>query len=99
PPVQDLPALRNGYLTFGSFNRLSKLTPSTIGLWSRVLRALPNARMLLGAMPAEGQYNPLIDWFAREGIDRERIDFHPRSNTHAYLALHHQVDVCLDTVP
>ena len=48
PPVNALPALNNGYVTFGSFNRISKLRPSAIALWARLLRALPSARMVLG---------------------------------------------------
>jgi protein O-GlcNAc transferase len=99
PPVNSLPALRNGHVTFGSFNRLSKLTPLAIALWSRLLRAVPDAHMLLGGMPSEGQYSRLIEWFAGEGIVRNRLRFHPRCSTAAYLALHHQVDVCLDTAP
>ena len=55
--------------------------------------------MVLGGMPQDGSYHALIDWFAREGIVRERLSFHPRCNTSAYLALHHQVDICLDTFP
>ena len=51
PPVNALPALSKGYVTFGSFNRLNKLTPSAIALWSGLLRALPDARMLVGGMP------------------------------------------------
>jgi protein O-GlcNAc transferase len=98
-PVNALPALSNGYLTFGSFNRLSKLSPSAIALWSALLRALPNARMVLGGMPQDGSYNNLIAWFAREGIARERLSFHKRCDIAAYLALHHEVDICLDTFP
>jgi protein O-GlcNAc transferase len=99
PQVNSLPALSNGHVTFGSFNRLIKLGPSEIALWSPLQRALPDARMVLGGMPPEGQSNPLIDWFAQEGIARERLSFYPRCKTAAYLSLHHQVDMCLDTFP
>jgi protein O-GlcNAc transferase len=99
PMVNALPALVNGYLTFGSFNRLSKLGRSVIALWSQLLRALPDSRMLLAGLPEEGKYGTLIDWFAQEGITRERVDFHVRSDMQRYLSLHHQVDVCLDTYP
>ena len=99
PPVNALPALSKGYLTFGSFNRISKLRPSAIALWARLLRALPSARMVLGGMPRDGEYDPLIDLFAREGIVRERLSFYSRCPMPAYLALHHQVDLCLDTFP
>jgi predicted O-linked N-acetylglucosamine transferase (SPINDLY family) len=99
PPVNALPALSKGYVTFGSFNRLTKLRPSVIALWSRLLRALPDARIVVGGMPREGSYDALIEWFAREGIVRERLSFYSRCPMAAYLALHHQVDMCLDTFP
>ncbi|SFC69677.1 Glycosyl transferase family 41, partial [Polaromonas sp. OV174] len=87
------------YLTFGSFNRPSKISRAVIALWSQLLRALPDSRMVLGAMREDDQYDTLTAWFAEERIARERLDFHPRSGMRNYLALHHQVDVCLDTFP
>jgi predicted O-linked N-acetylglucosamine transferase (SPINDLY family) len=99
PPVNALPALGNGYVTFGSFNRLNKLSPSVIALWAQLLRALPDSRMLLGGMPEESKYGTLIEWFAREGIPLERLSFYPRGAMAAYLGLHHRVDICLDTFP
>ncbi len=99
PPVNALPALSRGHVTFGSFNRPNKLKREVITLWTRLLRALPDSRMLLGAMPEEGQYDMFIEWFAEEGIARDRLDFHPRSSMENYLGLHHQVDICLDTFP
>jgi protein O-GlcNAc transferase len=99
PPVNALPALTNGYVTFGSFNRQNKLSHAVIALWAQLLRALPDARMVLAGMPENGNNEHLIDWFQQQGIARERLSFHPRSDMPAYLALHHQVDICLDTFP
>ncbi len=99
PPVNRLPALDNGYVTFASFNRISKLNPSTIALWCRLLRALPDARMVLGGMPGPGEYDALIEQFARERVGRDRLEFHSRCGTAAYLGLHHRVDLCLDPIP
>jgi predicted O-linked N-acetylglucosamine transferase (SPINDLY family) len=99
PPVNALPALSNGHVTFGSFNRANKLNRPVVALWSQLLRALPDSRMLLGGMPRDGGYGTLIEWFAQEGIARERLSFHPRSGMEHYLELHHQVDICLDTFP
>ena len=99
PPVRLLPALGNGYVTFGSFNNPGKLSPAVIALWARLLRALPDSRMLLGAMPQDGQHDVLIDLFTREGIARDRLSFHPRCGMDVYLELHNQVDICLDTFP
>ncbi len=99
PPVNALPALSNGYVTFGSFNQPAKISRSVIALWSQLLRALPDSRMVLGGMPEAGKHDTLIEWFDHEGIARERLDFHARSDMNTYLSLHHQVDICLDTFP
>jgi len=36
-------------ITFGSFNNVPKLTPKTLTLWARVLRAVPHSKLLLKA--------------------------------------------------
>ena len=99
PPVNALPASENGYITFGSFNRISKLSPRVIARWSKLLRALPNTRMLLAAIPNKQASDRLRSWFGKEGIAPERLSFHAYTNIHDYLALHHLVDICLDTFP
>lgn len=99
PPVNMLPALSAGYITFGSFNRPNKLSPLVISLWAQLLRALPDSRMLLGGMPKEGNYDTLIKWFEKEGVARERLSFHARCDMVDYYDLHRQVDICLDTFP
>lgn len=100
PPIAPLPALKTGQLTFGSFNRIGKLNAASIELWSQLLRALPDAAMLIAGIPPEGRQSArLLERFAAEGIAAERLRFHPRCNMDVYLALHHEVDICLDTVP
>jgi dTDP-4-amino-4,6-dideoxygalactose transaminase len=50
-------------------------------------------------MPQEGGGDRLIELFSLEGIAPERLILHPRDRMESYLALHHQVDFCLDTFP
>jgi len=99
PEVNQLPALRNGYITFACFNRINKITLNVVRLWSKLLNAQPNSKMLLGGMPQEGSYDTLIAWFAQEGITSDRLIFHSRSSMDNYLKLHHEIDICLDTFP
>ena len=99
PPVSPSPALQNGYLTFGSFNRAEKLNRELIARWSRLLHAVPDARMCIAGMPNDQTSDKLRSWFAHDGIKSTRLSFHLRTNLHDYLALHGQVDVCLDTYP
>ncbi|WP_233804001.1 O-linked N-acetylglucosamine transferase family protein [Paraburkholderia sp. HP33-1] len=99
PPLNMSPAQRNGYVTFGSFNRLDKLRRDVIALWARVLHAVPGSRMLIGAMPRDNGVGELVEWFAEEGIVKERLDFRARSSVPVYLQQHHHVDICLDSFP
>jgi predicted O-linked N-acetylglucosamine transferase (SPINDLY family) len=38
PPVSPAPAVANGFITFGSFNNLAKITPEVIALWAEILK-------------------------------------------------------------
>ena len=99
PLPNALPALTNGYLTLGSFNRPNKITAEAIRLWATVLNALPNARMLIGSMNDVGRRSNMLAQFQHLGIAAERLSFEPAMPLPAYLALHHRVDVLLDTQP
>lgn len=99
PEVGPLPALTNGHLTFGSFNRANKLNRKVIALWSQVLRAIPDATMLLAGLESDGRDHYLLQWFAEEGINSNRLSLHRRGDMTEYLQLHHQVDICLNTFP
>ena len=99
PDTVPLPALANGYVTFGSFNRLSKISRTVAAAWGRLLRALPDARLLLAGMPEGGGQDELLGWLLEEGVAPERVRCHPRTGMRDYLLLHNQVDVNLDTFP
>jgi len=48
-PVSALPALKNGYVTFGCFSNLAKVSDEVVALWARVLRTVADSRLLLKA--------------------------------------------------
>ncbi len=99
PPAGPLPAANRGWLTFGSFNRPSKLGPGVIALWSRVLEALPDARLLIAGVNEESLRVRLQADFSAQGIASSRLGFRPRLAMGEYLALHHEVDIALDPFP
>ena len=99
PELVALPAIANGYVTFGSFNRVGKINAATVAMWARVLQSLPNSRMLLGSMPENGDHPVIRGWFADGGITADRLSFEPHCDLRRYLTLHQQVDICLDTFP
>ena len=98
-PVQDLPAKATGKLTFGSFNRIEKLSPHVLALWAEVLKSIPGSRLIMAGLPEKLDVSKFADQFKASGVSADRIEFHHRMNMGKYLELHHQVDVCLDTFP
>jgi predicted O-linked N-acetylglucosamine transferase (SPINDLY family) len=98
PPVGPLPALANGHLTFGSFHRPGKLNRQVIALWSRLLHAVPDAKLLLGGL-TPGSETVLLEWFAEQGIDSARLLLRERTGMADYLAQYHRVDICLSPFP
>jgi predicted O-linked N-acetylglucosamine transferase (SPINDLY family) len=98
PPISPLPALTNGYLTFGSFHRANKLSRRVIALWAQLLRGVPDAKMLLGGL-RDGDEDTLLNWFDAEGIDRSRLILRQRTSIHEYQKQHYEVDICLSPFP
>jgi len=99
PAVQPLPALAAGHVTFGSFNRPSKISDQVVDLWSQVLYAVPGSTLLIVAAGEPRIQDRLRARFGANGIASGRLSFHPKVELADYLALHHQVDIALDTFP
>jgi len=101
PEVGPLPALGHGAVTFGCFNRLSKVTPEAMRLWARVMAAIPGSRVLLKVY---GVDHPLVQdhlraTFAAEGGDARRMVFLGGSSRWDHLAAYGRVDLVLDPFP
>jgi predicted O-linked N-acetylglucosamine transferase (SPINDLY family) len=100
--VAALPALAAGHVTFGSFNNLAKMTPEVIGLWARILKAVPGSRLMIKNKsmkdgPTRERYLAL---FRDAGIGEERLDlvaWIPEAAGH--LGAYTRVDIALDTFP
>lgn len=99
PDMNEAYALRP--LTFGSFNNIPKLTPHTIRLWSRVLLAVPSARLLLKAPSFQdrGARERYARLFSEQGVDPKRIEFRGPVGLSDMMAEYADVDIGLDPVP
>ncbi len=100
-PVAPLPALANGFVTFGCFNKLSKVSDTVIATWARLLHALPDARLLLKtAVLADAvTRQETLQRFARHGIDANRLLFEGSSSYENYLGAYARIDIALDPFP
>jgi predicted O-linked N-acetylglucosamine transferase (SPINDLY family) len=102
PQVAPLPALTNGFVTFGSFNSLPKVTADVIALWASILGSLPGSRLImkcaqLGDMPTRARVQQL---FLTQSISSDRIELCGEIPSLAeHLDLYNRVDVALDPFP
>jgi protein O-GlcNAc transferase len=100
PPVSPLPALRRGHLVFGSLHNPFKLNVQVFDLWSRVLKAVPTAKLLMFHDFLLGTAQDRIRrLFAERGISSDRLDLRQGSCAPGYLGVYDQVDISLDPFP
>lgn len=92
PNVNLLPALHAPHVTFGCLNNFCKINQPLLELWSRVLTAVPQSRMILLAPPGSRR-----DW-VRQTLG-DRVHFVSRDIRQNYLKYYHQIDLGLDTLP
>lgn len=100
-PVAPTPALEGGMFTFGSYNNFDKLNEPTIALWSRVLHAVPNSRLLLrSSMQNPAVAKRMTDGFNAQGIDGDRlvIDTAPKPYEE-HMKSYGLLDIALDPFP
>jgi protein O-GlcNAc transferase len=100
-PVEPLPALQRGYVTFGCFNKLSKISDAVIDVWSQILRTLPSAKLMLktAVFSDSATRQQTIDRFARCGIDSARLVIEAGSSYEDYLCSYGKIDLALDPFP
>jgi predicted O-linked N-acetylglucosamine transferase (SPINDLY family) len=101
PPVNVLPAMSAGHVTFASFHTMAKLNDPLLERWAHILLEVPGSRLLMArkGLDEESQQKRLRDFFGGKGIGAGRLTFKGRQPLADYLALHHEVDVLLDSHP
>jgi len=97
-PPNELPALKNRYITFGCLNNFWKMNDRVIDLWTRLMSAVPASHLLLRT-PQGGPRQRLIEKFRSRGIDPSRLEFGDRAPREDYWKQYHRIDISLDTTP
>jgi protein O-GlcNAc transferase len=98
PDVGKLPALGNGFVTFGCLNNFAKVSEPTLASWGRLLRATPGSQLLLHAL--EGSHRQrVVERLGREGVEDGRVRFVSRMGANEYFEMYRQIDIALDTFP
>lgn len=98
--VQPPPALKNGYITFGSCNTLAKYSDTTIRVWAKVLHAVPGSRLMIESpgLHTVALQRLLVQRFGAAGVEPQRLDLRERDRSRQYL-IYNDMDISLDSFP
>ena len=102
PPVVTTPFQSNGYITFGSFNNLSKMNDEVLKVWADVLKNNPESRLLIKnpGLTDLSVRERCISIFESNDIASERILLKGLSETTIdHLSEYNNIDIALDTFP
>lgn len=99
PPVREAPCIKNDYITFGSFNNLTKVNDNVLAVWHRILEKVPNSRLLLKGSLFDNQEGKQLFLQRLEALhfDLSRIDL--RGISKDYMKEYFDMDIALDTFP
>jgi len=97
-----LPCSKRGYVTFGSFNNLTKIGSQVIKVWAKILLAVPDSHLMLKSkeLTDSSTRSRCLKLFKQEGISEDRLELHswmPEKDGH--LRLYDHVDMGLDPFP
>ena len=97
--VNDLPYLSRGTVTLGSLSNVQKMNPLVVELWAQILRAMPQARLLLQSklLVDPQMVGRIRGMFEAFGIRLGRIEL--RQASPDFLKVYHEIDIALDTWP
>jgi protein O-GlcNAc transferase len=101
PGVGPLPALRKGYVTFGCFSRAARINEHVLAAWARILRSVPDSRLLLNSKPFR-EPDARETWLKRFkalGISADRLDLVYTTPQPRTWEAYGDVDIALDPFP
>ncbi|GJD54427.1 tetratricopeptide repeat protein [Methylobacterium dankookense] len=94
------PFLENGHLTFGCFNRFTKVSDRTLQAWAEIQRRIPDARLLLevASVDSDAIRAQVEQRLSDNGLPLDRVTLEPRLPRNRFV-LNNRVDAALDPFP
>ena len=101
PDVNELPALSDGIIIFGSLNRLAKLSDKTYRAWAEVLLAVPRSRLILktAELNDASTRERVAGHFTKAGVAADRIIMQGKTSWNEHMRAYNQIDLALDPFP
>ncbi|MFB6448957.1 tetratricopeptide repeat protein [Bradyrhizobium tunisiense] len=100
-PASELPMLRNGHVTFGVFNRISKISDDAILVWAKVMREVSGSKIVIKHTLLDDPLvrDGLLARFVAQGIAEQNVTCLGSSQRAEHLRAFANVDISLDTFP
>ena len=99
--INELPALTSKFFTFGSFNNFLKLSNETIQVWDKILKNVPNSRLILKSIQGVDKNfkNYIIKKFDNSINPENLIILNVKKDKKNHLEDYNKIDITLDTFP
>ncbi|MBF0381222.1 MAG: tetratricopeptide repeat protein [Magnetococcales bacterium] len=101
PEVKAPAFIKNGFITFGAFNRTDKNTSELYKTWATILKKVANAKLFLKTVKLDSQENidEVVRQFKQNGIDKNRLIILGKTPYKEHLKIHDKIDIMLDSFP
>ncbi|MSR31136.1 MAG: glycosyltransferase family 41 protein [Gemmataceae bacterium] len=103
PPTQgvEVPkrSAKAGAIVFGSLNNMAKHNVKVLGLWAKILMAVPGSRLRLLAGGTQEAARQARHIFQHSQINPDRVEFLSRMEPADYLKAQGEIDIALDPFP
>lgn len=100
-PIAALPALQNGYVTFGCFNNLVKMSDEVVAVWARILHSVPDSKLYLQTrqLSEPSVLQRTYERYAEHGITPDRLILEGITARLDYFKSYNKIDIALDPFP
>ena len=100
--INELPFLKNKFITFGGINKIIKINDEVIKLWSKILLSIPNSKLFLKNRDLDDKkiVENLYLRFKKNNIEKNRLIFSGEVKTRKdLLQFYNHIDISLDPFP
>jgi predicted O-linked N-acetylglucosamine transferase (SPINDLY family) len=96
-----LPMLRNGFVTFGVFNRIDKISDEVLAVWSNLLRTMTGSKIVVKHLALDEAFlrDGLVGRFVAQGVPQDRVICMGSTERRDHLRAFENVDISLDPFP
>jgi len=97
----NIPALKNKFISFGSFNNILKINHKVVSTWSKILCRILNSKLYLFSDNFnEQEFKSYFEkLFLDNGVQLDQLFFQPSLKRDDLLNKYNLIDIALDTFP